>query len=73
MLKTPLPVLIKTTFLFLFFLMTGIIHSQPDVSYQPYIGASEGLNAPIELVSAPGDPSGRLLIVVKNRGIKIWK
>lgn len=72
MLKTPLPNPIKAIFLFLSSLITGIIHSQPDVGYQPFIGASEGLSSPIELASAPGDATGRLFIVEKSGVIKIW-
>ena len=71
---------IKSIFLFFLFLfITTVIQSQPavsyqqpDVSYQPYIGASEGLNSPIELVSAPGDATGRLFIVEKGGKVRIW-
>ena len=70
--KTPSPSLIKATFLFLSFLIISITHSQPDVSYQPLIGASEGLSKPIELTSAPGDATGRLFIVEKAGRIRIW-
>ena len=64
---------VKATFLFLLFLFaTAVSQSQPDVSYQPFIGADEGLSSPIELVSAPGDATGRLFIVEKAGTIKIW-
>ena len=72
MLKTLLPNLVKATLLFSCLLTTLFIHAQPDVSYQPYIGASEGLAGPVELASAPGDASGRLFIVEKSGLIKIW-
>ena len=68
----PLPNPIKATLVFLSFLITNIIESQPDVSYQPFIGASEGLNAPVELASPPGDPTGRLFIVEKGGRIRVW-
>jgi glucose/arabinose dehydrogenase len=62
----------KATPIFLFFFTALTTYGQPDVSYQPFIGASEGLDAPIELTSAPGDASGRLFIVEKSGLIKIW-
>ena len=64
---------LKATFLFFLFLIsTYVSQSQPDVSYQPFIGASEGLSSPIELVSAPGDATGRFFIVEKGGKVKIW-
>jgi glucose/arabinose dehydrogenase len=72
MLKLALPHPGKAIFLFLSLLTILVTYGQPDVSYQPYIGASEGLNNPIELASAPGDASGRLFIVEKRGLIKIW-
>lgn len=70
--KTTLLNLGKATFVFFFTLFTLISKAQPDVSYQPYIGASEGLNGPVELASAPGDATGRLFVVEKSGLIKIW-
>ena len=64
---------VKVTFLvFLFLFIATVGQSQPDVSYQPFIGASEGLSSPIELVSAPGDATGRLFIIEKAGRVKIW-
>ncbi len=57
---------------FIVFFITMVGLSQPDVSYQPVIGPSEGLSSPIELVTAPGDASGRLFIVEKAGRVKIW-
>ena len=36
------------------------------------IGSSEGLALPIELLSAPGDASGKLFIVEKGGTVRIW-
>lgn len=47
-------------------------NAQPELSYQPFIGASEGLSAPMEVVSAPGDPPSRFFIVEKSGTIRIW-
>lgn len=44
----------------------------PTVAYQPVIGPTAGLSSPIEVVSAPGDASGRLFIVEQPGRIKIW-
>jgi len=64
---------VKATFLtFCFLFITTFSHSQPDVSYETFISSSEGLSLPIELVSAPGDGTGRLFIVEKAGIIKIW-
>ncbi len=60
-----------TVFVFFCFIRLAI-HGQPDVSYQPIIGGTEGLNRPIELATAPGDASGRLFIAEKSGIIKIW-
>jgi glucose/arabinose dehydrogenase len=70
--KTTLLNLGKATLIFFFTLFTLIGTAQPDVSYQPFIGAGEGLNGPVELASAPGDATGRLFIVEKSGLIKIW-
>ena len=48
------------------------IYAQPDVSYQPFIGSSEGLVSPIELLTAPGDATGRFFIVEKRGTVRIW-
>ena len=64
---------VKATFLiFTFLFITTVSDSQPDVSYKPFISSSEGLSSPIELVSAPGDATGRLFIVEKSGTIRIW-
>jgi hypothetical protein len=70
--KTILRYPVKATILSALLFHSTNIHSQPDLSYQPFIGASEGLVAPIELVSAPGDPPNRLFIVEKGGTIRIW-
>src|SRR5688500_15990813 len=57
---------------FCFWFITIVSYSQPDVSYEPFISSSEGLSSPIELVSAPGDATGRLFIVEKGGIIRIW-
>lgn len=62
----------KATLMFFLLFTTLCTYGQPDVSYQPVIGPSEGLNQPIELTSAPGDASGRLFIVEKAGLIRIW-
>lgn len=73
MLKKFLPNSLNTVLTFLsFLLLTLPAQSQPDVSYQPFIGVSEGLNSPIQVVSAPGDVAGRLFIVEKAGIIRIW-
>lgn len=73
MLKAPLRNPVKGTILcFSFLFTTNIILSQPNVIYEPLIPASEGLNSPIELATAPGDVSGRLFIAVKGGSIWIW-
>ena len=43
--------------------------SQPTISFTPVI---TGLNQPIEVVTAPGDISGRVFIVLKPGRIVIW-
>ena len=64
---------VKATFLFFPLLfITTVSQSQPDESYQSFIGASEGLSSPVELVSAPGDATGRLFIVEKAGTVRIW-
>src|SRR5690606_13420582 len=62
----------KATIFFALSFHSTTSQSQPDLSYQPFIGASEGLVAPIELVSAPGDPPNRLFVVEKGGTIRIW-
>lgn len=62
----------KATLISIALVITFRISAQPDVAYQPVIGPTEGLQAPIELVSAPGDASNRLFIVEKAGRIKIW-
>jgi glucose/arabinose dehydrogenase len=47
-----------------------IARSQPAIAYEPLI--SSGLSSPMEIVSAPGDATGRLFIVEKGGTIKIW-
>ena len=62
---------VKAAILFFLFITTKV-YSQPDISYQPIISASEGLASPLELVSAPGTASGRFFIVEKRGTIRIW-
>jgi glucose/arabinose dehydrogenase len=47
-----------------------IILAQPVIGYQPVI--SSGISGPIEVVTAPGDATGRLFIVEKSGIIRIW-
>lgn len=71
--NTNLPFAAKATFLAFVSLFTTLISfSQPDVQYQPFIGSGENLSAPMEVVTAPGDVSGRLFIVEKAGRIRIW-
>jgi glucose/arabinose dehydrogenase len=49
---------------------TNLVHAQPTIGYQPFI--SSGISGPIEVVTAPGDLSGRLFIVEKSGIIRIW-
>ncbi len=53
----------------LFFLSAATSFSQPAVIYSPLV---TGLNQPIEVVTAPGDISGRIFIVLKPGRIVIW-
>jgi glucose/arabinose dehydrogenase len=48
------------------------LYSQPNLGYMEMIPVSQGLNQPIELVSAPGDIAGRFFIVQKTGEIRIW-
>ncbi|RYZ25445.1 MAG: sugar dehydrogenase, partial [Sphingobacteriales bacterium] len=57
---------------FLFILTATASYSQPDIGYMELIEPTDGLSQPIELVSAPGDPAGRLFIVQKTGQIRIW-
>lgn len=69
--KVVLPKTVKATIAALVFIIsTTSIHAQPQVAYQPII--SSGLSEPIEVVTAPGDVSGRLFIVQKGGLIRIW-
>lgn len=56
-------------FSFFFFIDHHTLYSQPTLGYQPLI---TGLNQPMEVVTAPGDASGRLFIVGKTGVIRIW-
>ena len=68
--KQILPKTVKATIaVFILFFTTTIINSQPQLSYQPVI---TGLSDPIEVLTAPGDASGRLFIVQKGGLIRIW-
>ncbi len=53
------------------FFYSAISSAQPAIEYEPFI--SSGLSSPMEVVSAPGDISGRLFIVEKGGIVKIWK
>jgi glucose/arabinose dehydrogenase len=70
--KKKLPIHIKAAFIFFLLFNTSQSFSQPDINYQPMIGSSEGLALPIELLSAPGDASGKLFIVEKGGTVRIW-
>lgn len=70
--KAKLAIPVNAAFIFFLLLNTSESFSQPDISYQPLIGVSEGLVTPIELLSAPGDASGRLFIVEKRGAVRIW-
>jgi glucose/arabinose dehydrogenase len=62
--------LVKATFpLIALLLSTTCIQSQPTIGYQPVI---TGLSAPMEVVTAPGDATGRLFIVEKAGNIRVW-
>jgi glucose/arabinose dehydrogenase len=45
------------------------LNAQPVIGYQPLI---TGLNQPMEVVTAPGDATGRLFIVGKTGVIRVW-
>ncbi|MBL7738785.1 MAG: PQQ-dependent sugar dehydrogenase [Chitinophagaceae bacterium] len=65
--RTPAKILILY---FTFLLSAGNVCSQPQISYDPVI--TSGLSLPMEVVTAPGDVSGRLFIVQKSGTILIW-
>jgi glucose/arabinose dehydrogenase len=54
----------------IYFLFSTTIYAQPTIGYQPVI--SSGISGPIEVLSAPGDATGRLFIVEKSGVIRIW-
>lgn len=71
----PLPRFYKHVLtIFSFLTLSFHLHAQPDVQYSPFIGGSAGLDQPMELVSAPGEPAytGRIFIVEKPGRIKVW-
>jgi glucose/arabinose dehydrogenase len=59
----------KTTLSFLFFLAYMSSNAQPIIGYQPVI---TGLDQPMEVVTAPGDATGRLFIVEKPGVIRVY-
>lgn len=61
---------VKATFpLVAVFLSTTFIHSQPVIAYQSVV---TGVSQPMEVVTAPGDATGRLFIASKDGVIRIW-
>lgn len=67
--NTSLKAAAKTTLFLLLFFINNSLHTQPIIGYQPVI---TGLNQPMEVVTAPGDATGRLFIVGKTGVIRVW-
>jgi glucose/arabinose dehydrogenase len=59
----------KTILFLLLLLIHTSSYTQPIIGYQPVI---TGLNQPMEVVTAPGDATGRLFIVGKTGVIRVW-
>ncbi|HEX2627965.1 MAG TPA: PQQ-dependent sugar dehydrogenase, partial [Chitinophagaceae bacterium] len=60
---------VKATFPLITLFLTTPLQSQPTIAYQSVVS---GVSQPIEVVTAPGDATGRLFIVGKAGVISIW-